>query len=48
VRRVSVGGALSRAAWGGFMSAAQALVRQGNLDGLAPLPTHDDIDALFS
>ncbi len=48
VRRVSVGGALSRAAWGGFMSAAQALVRQGSLDGLAPLPTHDDLDALFS
>jgi 2-methylisocitrate lyase-like PEP mutase family enzyme len=47
VRRVSVGGALSRAAWGGFMSAAQALVRQGNLDGLAPMPTHDDLDALF-
>ena len=47
VRRVSVGGALSRAAWGGFMSAAQTLVRQGNLDGLAPMPTHDDVDALF-
>jgi 2-methylisocitrate lyase-like PEP mutase family enzyme len=47
VRRVSVGGALSRAAWGGFMSAAQALIRQGNLDGLAPMPTHDDLDALF-
>jgi 2-methylisocitrate lyase-like PEP mutase family enzyme len=48
VRRVSVGGALARAAWGGFISAAQALVRQGNLDGLAPLPTHDDLDALFN
>jgi 2-methylisocitrate lyase-like PEP mutase family enzyme len=47
VRRVSVGGALSRAAWGGFMSAAQALIRQGNLDGLAAMPTHDDLDALF-
>jgi len=47
VRRVSIGGALSRAAWGGFMSAAQALIRQGNLDGLAPMPTHDDLDALF-
>jgi 2-methylisocitrate lyase-like PEP mutase family enzyme len=47
VRRVSLGGALSRAAWGGFMSAAQALIRQGNLDGLAPMPTHDDLDALF-
>jgi 2-methylisocitrate lyase-like PEP mutase family enzyme len=48
VRRVSVGGALARAAWGGFMSAAQALHRQGNLDGLAPMPTHDGVDALFS
>jgi 2-methylisocitrate lyase-like PEP mutase family enzyme len=48
VRRVSVGGALARAAWGGFMSAAQALQRQGNLDGLAPMPTHDDVDALFN
>jgi 2-methylisocitrate lyase-like PEP mutase family enzyme len=48
VRRVSVGGALARAAWGGFMSAAQALHRVGNLDGLAPMPTHDDVDALFS
>ena len=47
VRRVSVGGALSRAAWGGFMSAAQALIRQGNLDGLAHMPTHGDVDALF-
>ena len=47
VRRISVGGALSRAAWGGFMSAAQALVRQGNLDGLAPMPTHDDLDGIF-
>ena len=47
VRRVSVGGALARAAWGGFMRAAQALMRQGSLDGLAPMPTHDDLDALF-
>ena len=47
VRRVSVGGALARAAWGGFMSAAQALVRQGNLEGLAPTPEHGDLDTLF-
>jgi 2-methylisocitrate lyase-like PEP mutase family enzyme len=47
VRRVSVGGALARAAWGGFMSAAQSLVRQGALEGLPPMPTHDEIDALF-
>jgi len=47
VRRVSVGGALARAAWAGFMSAANALLRQGNMEGLPPLPTHDDLDALF-
>ncbi|KQR87192.1 2-methylisocitrate lyase [Burkholderia sp. Leaf177] len=32
VRRVSVGGALARAAWGGFMRAAEALV-DGRFDG---------------
>jgi len=47
VRRVSVGGALARSAWGGFMSAAQALLSRGKLDELAPMPTHDDVDALF-
>ena len=31
VRRVSVGGALARAAWGGFMQAAQALAGAGGL-----------------
>ena len=34
VRRVSVGGALARAAWGGFMRASQALV-EGRFDGFA-------------
>lgn len=34
VRRVSVGGALARAAWGGFIQAAQSLA-QGRFDGLA-------------
>src|SRR5207253_10850336 len=34
VRRVSVGGALARAAWGGFMRAARAL-EQGRFDGFA-------------
>jgi 2-methylisocitrate lyase-like PEP mutase family enzyme len=47
VRRVSVGGALARAAWGGFMSAAQSLVRHGSLEGLPPMPSHDEVDALF-
>ncbi|HEX8680272.1 MAG TPA: isocitrate lyase/phosphoenolpyruvate mutase family protein [Chthoniobacterales bacterium] len=35
VRRVSVGGALSRAAWGGFMRAAKTLAEQGTFDGFA-------------
>lgn len=46
VRRVSVGGALARAAWGGFMHAAQSLA-EGRFDGLAAAPTHGEIDKLF-
>jgi 2-methylisocitrate lyase-like PEP mutase family enzyme len=33
VRRVSVGGALARAAWAGFMRAAQLLAEPGNFEG---------------
>lgn len=47
VRRVSVGGALARAAWGGFQRAAQSLA-EGRFDGLAGTPSHGDIDKLFS
>jgi 2-methylisocitrate lyase-like PEP mutase family enzyme len=35
VRRVSVGGALARTAWGAFMRAARLMVEQGNFEGLA-------------
>lgn len=35
VRRVSVGGALARTAWGGFMRAAQMIAAEGRFDGLA-------------
>jgi 2-methylisocitrate lyase-like PEP mutase family enzyme len=45
-RRVSVGGALARAAWGGFMRAAQTLA-EGRFDGFAGTPSHGDIDKLF-
>jgi 2-methylisocitrate lyase-like PEP mutase family enzyme len=48
VRRVSVGGALARAAWGGFMQAARLLANEGSFDGLAGAPSHPDLDALFS
>lgn len=51
VRRVSVGGALARAAWGGFMHAARLLANEGSfagLTGLAGAPPHPDLNALFS
>ena len=35
VRRVSVGGSLARAAWGGFMNAAQDIAQHGRFDSLA-------------
>jgi 2-methylisocitrate lyase-like PEP mutase family enzyme len=48
VRRISVGGALARAAWGGFMRAARLLAEQGRFDGFGEAtPTHHQIDSLF-
>src|SRR5690606_35823331 len=35
VRRVSVGGGLARAAWGGMQRAARLLVQEGRFDGFA-------------
>jgi 2-methylisocitrate lyase-like PEP mutase family enzyme len=35
VRRVSVGGALARTAWGGFMRAARMIAADGKFDGFA-------------
>jgi 2-methylisocitrate lyase-like PEP mutase family enzyme len=46
VRRVSVGGGLARAAWGGFMRAAQGLA-DGRFDGFADAPTGAQINGLF-
>ncbi|MFO1220395.1 MAG: isocitrate lyase/phosphoenolpyruvate mutase family protein [Burkholderiaceae bacterium] len=46
VRRVSVGGALARAAWGGFMRAAHGLA-QGRFDGLAGAVSGSELNALF-
>ncbi|KAF1038127.1 MAG: hypothetical protein GAK35_03851 [Herbaspirillum frisingense] len=46
VRRVSVGGALARVAWGGFMSAAQALA-EGRFDGFGQAASGADLNALF-
>lgn len=46
VRRVSVGGALARTAWGAFMHAAQSLV-QGRFDGFANAASGAELDAFF-
>jgi 2-methylisocitrate lyase-like PEP mutase family enzyme len=47
VRRISVGGALARAAWSGFMRAAKMLA-EGSFGGFADTPSHDDIQALLT
>lgn len=47
VRRVSVGGAMARAAWGGFMRAAQALAQQGRFDGFEGAASGAQLNALF-
>lgn len=46
VRRVSVGGALAGAAWGGFMRAAQALAK-GRFGGFAENAAMREINAFF-
>lgn len=47
VRRVSVGGALARAAWAGMMNAARTIVEQGRFDGFAGAAPHGELNALF-
>jgi len=48
VRRVSVGGALARAAWGGFLSAARGLAQEGRFDGFAGAASGDELNATFA
>jgi 2-methylisocitrate lyase-like PEP mutase family enzyme len=47
VRRVSVGGALARTAWGAFMQAARTIAEQGRFDGFAQAASGPALDALF-
>ncbi len=46
VRRVSVGGALARAAWSGFYGAARAL-KHGRFDAFPSSPTGSELDEVF-
>ncbi len=44
VRRISVGGALARVAWGGFIDAARTMIEQGRFDGFRDAPTGAQLD----
>jgi methylisocitrate lyase len=47
VRRISVGGALARAAWTGFLEAAREIARHGTFNGLARAIPFAEIDGYF-
>jgi 2-methylisocitrate lyase-like PEP mutase family enzyme len=48
VRRISVGGALARTAWGGFMRAAKLLADQGSFADFSAAAPGADLNALFT
>jgi 2-methylisocitrate lyase-like PEP mutase family enzyme len=47
VRRVSVGGALARAAWGGFVRAAKELAEHGTFGGFTGATPHGELQGFF-
>jgi 2-methylisocitrate lyase-like PEP mutase family enzyme len=47
VRRVSVGGALARSAWGGFMRAAKLIAEEGRFDAFADAASGMEINTLL-
>ena len=48
VRRVIVGGALARSAWGGFIRAARLIADQGKFDGFANAASGNELNAFFA
>jgi len=48
VRRISVGGALARAAWGGFLDAAREIAERGTFTSLARAVPFADINGAFA
>jgi 2-methylisocitrate lyase-like PEP mutase family enzyme len=46
-RRVSVGGAFARAAWGGFIRSAKELIEKGTFDELANASSYEELQKLF-
>ena len=47
-RRVSVGGAFARAAWGGFIRSAKELIERGTFDELANAAPYSELQELFN
>jgi 2-methylisocitrate lyase-like PEP mutase family enzyme len=47
VRRVSVGGALARSAWGAFMRAAKLIAEEGRFDGFAAAAAGGELDSFY-
>lgn len=47
VRRISVGGALARSAWGGFMHAAKLIADEGRFDGFASAASGAELNGIF-
>jgi 2-methylisocitrate lyase-like PEP mutase family enzyme len=48
VRRVSVGSALSRVAWGAFLRAARGIAQDGSFAGLSVAAPFDELNQLFT
>jgi 2-methylisocitrate lyase-like PEP mutase family enzyme len=48
VRRISVGGALARAAWGGFVRTAKLIAEQGSFEGFKDAASGAELNAFFS
>jgi hypothetical protein len=46
-RRISVGSALSRAAWGGFIRAATAIAEKGSFEGLEEAASFAELNSVF-
>jgi 2-methylisocitrate lyase-like PEP mutase family enzyme len=47
VRRISVGSALARAAWSGFLRAARTIAGEGRFTGLQDSVSHAELNAFF-
>lgn len=47
VRRISVGSALARTAWGAFMRAARMMAEEGSFEGLGNAASFDELNAIF-